>query len=142
LLGEIEQLVELLFDLDVRHHLTADLAEAREPVGDGEEAVLIDRREIAGVIPAVAQDLGGLLRLAEIAQHDARSFDFEQTRLIESAGLAGLGMHDAHRDARQRMSDLATLGADLAEARRAEITSIHADHRRAFRSSITLIRTN
>ena len=62
LLGRAGQFVQFFLDLDVRHHFAADFAEAAQAVGDLQEAVLVHRRDVAGDIPAVAQDLGGLFR--------------------------------------------------------------------------------
>ena len=46
-----------LFDAQVRNHLAGDLAEAREPVGNADEAIVVEPRDVAGDIPAVAQAL-------------------------------------------------------------------------------------
>jgi len=46
--------VEFFFDLDVRNHFAPDFAEAAEPVGDLQEAIFIEARDVAGDIPAVA----------------------------------------------------------------------------------------
>jgi len=59
LFGRIGQLVQFFLDLDVRHHFAADFAEAVQPVGDLQETVLVERRDVAGAIPAIAQHLGG-----------------------------------------------------------------------------------
>src|ERR1043165_5077526 len=48
-----EQRLDFLFDLHVRHHLAGDLAEARESIGDADEATLVDGRDVAGDVPAI-----------------------------------------------------------------------------------------
>ena len=51
----------------MRHHLAADLAEARQAIGDANEALtLVHNGDVAGLIPAVHESLGGLLRLSQI----------------------------------------------------------------------------
>ena len=77
------QFVQLLLDLDVRNHLAADLAEAAEAVGDLQEAVLVNGGDVAGDIPAVAQDFGGLLRSAEVALHDVGAAHEQQAGLAD-----------------------------------------------------------
>jgi hypothetical protein len=47
----------------VRNHFAGDLAEAREAIGDAEEAIVVEGGNIAGAIPAAAEDFGGALRL-------------------------------------------------------------------------------
>jgi hypothetical protein len=37
----------------VRHHLAADLAEPRQAIGDVDETVLVDPRDVAADVPAV-----------------------------------------------------------------------------------------
>ena len=51
--------LECFFHEPMRDHLAADLRESRQPVGDGDEAVFIDRRQVAGDIPAVPYCGGG-----------------------------------------------------------------------------------
>ena len=37
-----EDVVDRVFNPDVRHHLAADLAESRQPIGEEDEAVFVD----------------------------------------------------------------------------------------------------
>ena len=43
----VDERLDLLLDFLMRHHLAADLAEARQPVGDGDEAVLVHPGDVA-----------------------------------------------------------------------------------------------
>ena len=61
LLGGLGELVKFFLDLDVRHHLASDFAETGQPVGDLDEAVLVQAGDVAGHIPAVSQDVRRLL---------------------------------------------------------------------------------
>jgi hypothetical protein len=57
-LARAGQLLQFLLHLEVRHHFAAQLAEATQAVGDLQEAILVERGDVAGLIPALAQDLG------------------------------------------------------------------------------------
>ena len=81
LFGHARQLVQLLFHFDVRHHFAADLAETAQTIGDLQEAVFVTRGDITGDIPAVAQDLGDFLRMAELPLHNVGSTHQQQARL-------------------------------------------------------------
>ena len=75
--------MQLFLHLDVRHHLSADLTEAREPVRDRQETVFVKGGDIAGHVPAIAQHFRGFVRPAEIALHDIGSAHEQQTRLAQ-----------------------------------------------------------
>ena len=60
LFGGIGEFVQFLLDLDVRHHFAADFAETAQAIGNLQKAILVNRRNVAGDIPAVVQHLGGL----------------------------------------------------------------------------------
>ena len=62
-----EALAEVFLDLDVRHHFAADFREAVEPPGERNETRLVNRADVAGVIPAFANDLVSLLALVVVA---------------------------------------------------------------------------
>ena len=76
-----ESFVQLFLHFHMRHHFPADLAEAAQAVGDLQEAVFVERRNVAGGVPAVAQDFGGLLRLAEVATHHVRATHEQQAAM-------------------------------------------------------------
>jgi hypothetical protein len=137
LFGGIGELVERVLDLDVRNHLAADLAEPAQPVGDADEAVFVHRRDVAGVVPAVDQDLGGLLGAVQVTLHHVRAADQEQARLIERQRFQGLGIHDANADPRQRVPDAAPLGPHLSKGRGAKIGGVDGHGRRALRAAVT-----
>ena len=67
------ELMELLLDLDVGHHLATDLAEPAEPVRDGDEPVFIDGGDVPRFVPAVLENAGGLFGLPQIALHDVEA---------------------------------------------------------------------
>ncbi len=104
LLGRAGQFVQLLLDLDVRHHLAADLAEAAQAVGDLQEAVFVNGRDVAGDIPAVAQHFGGLVRAAKVALHDVGAAHQQQAGLADRQSRAGVppALGDCPRRARPR----------------------------------------
>ncbi len=87
LLRDAGEFVQLFFHANVRHHFAADLAEPTESVGDGQEPVFIQRGDVAGDIPAVADDLGGFVRPAEVAGHDVGAADEEHAGLAEGHRL-------------------------------------------------------
>ena len=87
-----EDFVDHFFDLHMRHHLAADLAEARQTVGDRDEAVLVDGRDIAGDIPAAAHRLVGEVLLIQVAEHDIGSFDEQQPGFAWAEGFAAIGI--------------------------------------------------
>ncbi len=68
-------LVQGFFHSPMRHHLAADFGKTRQPVGDGDESIFVDRRNVTGDIPAVLHGRGGEVFPAEIADHDIRTLD-------------------------------------------------------------------
>ena len=123
LFGDSGKFLKLVFDADVRDHLAADFAEAREAVGDGEEAVFFNQGDIAGGVPAVVQNFGGFLGAAQIALHHVRPFDEQHARSAGRDRLAGVEVDDFDGDAGKRMADFAAARADLAETRSAEVAA-------------------
>src|SRR5713226_6925832 len=63
------QFLQDVLDFDVRHHLAPDFAETAQPVGNSQEAVFVHPGDVAGVVPAVAENVGGFFRLVEVAAH-------------------------------------------------------------------------
>src|SRR4029077_7961570 len=47
-----------------------------------------------------------------------------------------LGVYDAHAHSWERVADVPALRAHLTKSRRAKITRVHRDHRRAFRAAV------
>ncbi|OQA25608.1 MAG: hypothetical protein BWY59_01709 [Verrucomicrobia bacterium ADurb.Bin345] len=127
---------------DVRHHLAPDLAEAREAVGDRHEPVLVHDRDVAGVVPSVAQHLRGLLRVVEIADHDVRPLDEHQPGLAGRNPLAGLRVHGFDRDAGQGMAHAAEANAGLPDAVDLDIRDAERRHRREFRRAVAFERAD
>ena len=77
---DAREFVQLFFDFDVRHHFAADFAEAAQAVRDREEAVFIFCRDVAGDVPAIAQNFRRFLGLAEIALHHVGPAHEQQSR--------------------------------------------------------------
>src|SRR5262249_55614907 len=142
LLGGTSELLEQVLDFDVRHHFSADFAEAGETVGDAEETVLVGSSDVAGVVPAIAQDFGGFLGFVQIAAHDVGAADEEQARLIDAERLVRIGIDDFDGDAREGMADGAALGTDLAECGGAEVGAIDGDDRGTLGAAIAFEWTN
>ena len=103
----------------MRHPTSADLAEAGEPVCNLQESILVQRGNVAGVIPAIAEHFGRLCRVApgNPALHSGRA------RASVPAGPKGrpayclryLSIDDAHANAGQWMANPAALDPDLVE---------------------------
>src|SRR5437763_1366804 len=132
--------MQLLFDSNVRHHLAADFAESIQPISDLQEAILIDRSDIARVIPSILQDLCRFLRPAQIALHDVWSADEQYSGLadIQVRSIGGVRVDDPDTYSRDWMSNFASLASDLAKAGRAEVMSVHGHHGRTLGAAVTL----
>src|SRR5579872_3596381 len=101
MLARADDIVDRFLDFEVRHHLAADLAEAREAVSDPDEALVVDDRDVARYVPAVVDDLGTLFGLPEVSSHATRRLDQQQTFLVRTERLHGGRIDDARRDARK-----------------------------------------
>ena len=119
--GIAENSEDGLFDSEVRHHFAGDLAEAREAVGDADEAFVVDQRDIAGDVPAVVEDLGGALGLVEIAEHAVGALHQQQAFRIGRQRVEGDGIDNARGDAGQRVAHGAGLVAGLRVLAGAEV---------------------
>ena len=85
----------------MRDHLAADLAEAREPIGDEDEPVFVDLRDVARHIPAIPEGLGGALGGVEIACHTVGAREQKQAflpdrKLGAAIDVDHLGAHAWH----------------------------------------------
>src|ERR1043166_7194896 len=112
LFGSGGNFLQFVFDFDVRNHFAADLAEAAHAIGDADEAVFVDGGDVAGVIPAVAQDFGGFFGLVQVALHDVGAADQQQTGLIGGLDVLRFGIDDAQNNSGQGMADAAAFGTD------------------------------
>src|SRR5581483_8296581 len=142
LLGTAGEFLEQILDLPVRHHFTADFAEAAEAVGNAEKSVFIHRGNVAGVVPAIPQHGGGFLGLVKVAAHDVGATHEKQSGLVNAEGLERFGIDDLDGDAGERMADAAALASDLPERGGPEIATIDGDDGRAFGAAITFERAN
>ena len=118
------------------NHLAADLAEATQTIGDLQEPVFVQGRDIASDIPAVAQDFGGFVRPAKVAPHHVGTAHKQQAGLTHRQGGETLRINNSHANAWQRMADLAALAPDLSKTRGAEIVRVYGNHGGAFRGAI------
>src|SRR5262245_31359919 len=71
-------LLEFVLHLYMRDHLTANLAEPAEAVGDMDESVFVDGGDVAGVVPAIPQDFSRFFRTSKITLHYVGSTDQQQ----------------------------------------------------------------
>ena len=113
---DAERLVQALLDLHMRDHLAADLREAREPVSQHDEAVLVDPGDVARDVVAVLDHVGCPRVVAEVAFHDVRALHEQQARGVRAELRARLGIDDLHEHAGQRLADGAELRAGLVDA--------------------------
>src|SRR2546430_9934607 len=81
------QLLQNVLDLDMRYHFPANFAEPAQAVGNANKSILIHSRDVSGVVPAVPENLGGFVRLVQIAAHDIWAAHQQQARLIHAKGL-------------------------------------------------------
>jgi len=65
----------------MRHHFARDLGEAGEAPVESEEPILVDMSDVAGVEPAVLDDLGVDFRLLEVALEDIGPLEPDATGL-------------------------------------------------------------
>jgi hypothetical protein len=137
-----DQFVQFFLHLEMRHHFAANFAEATQAVGDLNETILVQRGDVAGGVPAGLQHGGGLFGFAEIAEHHIRAAHEQQPGLAERSGRFGFRVHDAHTNARQRMTDFAALGPDLPETGSAKIVRVHRHGGRTFRAAVGFKRAN
>jgi hypothetical protein len=132
--------VELFFDAAVRHHLAADLGEAREAVGDAQEAVVVEQRDVARDVPAVAQGLVREVVATEVALHHVRAADEQHARRVGREVDEGVGIDDAAHDAGHRLADVAAAPSGLVETGGAEVGVAHGDDGRALGGAVALER--
>src|SRR5262249_42005886 len=78
-------------------------------VHDRDVAILVHRREVAGVEPAVAQGLGGRLRLLPIALHNVLAAT-DELAYHARRHLAAVCVHDLDLDAGNRLAHGSWLG--------------------------------
>src|SRR5215203_2120557 len=68
----------------MRHHFAADFCEAAFPPDDANEAIGIDRDDVAGPIPSILDHPGRRIRLAQIPLHHIRSMYPEHPLLVDA----------------------------------------------------------
>ena len=93
--------VDDFLDLGWRDVLAAADDQFLEPAGDGQKSVLVALRQIAGVIPAVAQRVACLFRLVVIAGHDVGTAH-DQFALLPRRDVVTFSIDDADCKPRYR----------------------------------------
>ena len=129
--------VDGFFHFQVRHHFARDLAESRQPVRDAEETFIVQRADIARHVPPVVHRFRRSLRLIQIADHPVGTFYQHQSFHLRRQWLHGGRIHNLHRNAWKRMAHRARLVAQLRIPARFEIRTVHRDHWRHLRTSIS-----
>ena len=129
---QAERLMQRLFDLPMLNHFPADLGEAREPIRDGQKSVVIQRDDIAGDVPAIAQGLGRQILTSQVSLHDVGAFDQQHAGSAWRQGCEAVRIDDLHGDARQRLAHGSPSGSRLIVAGGAEVRTIDGDDGGAF----------
>ncbi len=110
------RLLQRFFDAAMRHHLAADLREAREPIGDRQESVFIQRGDVAGHVPTIPHGLLRQILAADVAVHHVRAFYEQHAGFSRRQHLERVGVDDAHGHAGKRLSDGASTRRHLIKA--------------------------
>ena len=120
---------ERLLDRAVRHHLAADLGEARETSLEMQEAVIVEPAEVARDIPAVAVRLGGAHGVVEIAGEEIGAPHEQEAGGAGGHLRAGVGVDEAHGDAVDGAADGPGPVAAPSAAGRARVGEVGDVHR-------------
>ena len=105
--------MQTLLDFEVRHHFASDLAEAAQAIGDADEAILLERGNIAGAIPAVAQDFARFFRRVQVALHHIRTAHQQQTFTPGRQGFVRFAIDHADADSGKGPPNRAAFCAEL-----------------------------
>src|SRR5262245_55875180 len=133
-----DDLLEDLFDLDMRHHFAADLRESAGAVGDGDEPLRVDPGDVTRHVPAVVHDGRGLFGLVQIALHDIRAPDEEKARMVNPQIDHRIGIDDLGAGARYRAPHRSFFSALLHRFGRAVIGYVYCRDRRQLGRSVSL----
>jgi len=90
-----EELVDGFFDLQMRHHLASDFAEARQAIDDLQEAVGVAAGEIASGVVTIDERLRGAFGIAYVTEHAAGSVDEQESGLASRQRRERFRIHDA-----------------------------------------------
>ena len=130
--------MQLLLDANMRDHLSADFAEAAQPVCNLEKPIFIQSGNVAGDIPALAQYFRCLVGAAKITLHDVGTAHQHQARPAGGNGLLRLCVNDTYAKPGQRMANASAFDSDLVKPCRSEIMCIDRHRRRALGASVSL----
>ena len=89
-----------------------------------------------GDVPAVADDVGGLLRLAEVARHPVRALHQQEPLPTEQRALSRDRIHDFGGHPRKRMSDRARARSALTLAPVVDVGHVDSHDWRHFGAAI------
>jgi hypothetical protein len=134
-----QQIVDRVLDADVGHHLAADLAEPRQPVGQEDEAVVIDHPDVARRVPPVLHDRRSQRRLVQIAGHQVRPLDEQHAGPPVERAVARVLIDDFHGHAGNRMADRARLHPGLRFGAVAEVRPVGGDDRGHLRAAVAFV---
>ncbi len=98
-------LLQRFFDAAVRDHFTANFREAREPVGDRQESILVQGRNVAGDVPTIAHGVGRQIRTPQVPLHDVGASDQQHAWSVGWQWGEAVGIDDLHRHAGERLAD-------------------------------------
>src|SRR5687768_3617605 len=129
-----------LLHLAVRYHFPANLRKTGQPIGDGQESVVVEQGDVPGNVPAFANDARCKVFPSEVAGHDVRAFDEQHTRASRGQWRETIGIDDADRYAWQGLSDGPTTGRRLIISGRAKVGAVYRDYRGTFRDTVSLDR--
>ena len=113
IVGVLDQAV---LDLDAVDVLAAPDDHVLGPVGDEQEAVVVEVADVAGVQPAVDDRLGGGLGLVPVARHDDRALDADLAGLAPAAAASPSGSTMARSTDGHRRADRVRLGQGVRAA--------------------------
>src|SRR5687768_1292352 len=127
-----------LFDRGEWDLLAANLGKAALATDDGDEPILIDGHDVAGVVPAVLEDGVGQILLVQIAQHHVRPGYPQHAAFARFQHGAGLRVADFDPDAPRWASD-GSLAQDRAGlTQRASGWNVGGDDRTQLSGAIAL----
>ena len=103
-----------------------------------EKAVVVERGDVAGDVPAIAHRLSRQVFASEVAVHHVRSFHEQHARRSGWQGGEAVRIDDLHGDARKRLADGSTPGGRLIVAGGSEVRTIDGDDGSTFGDAVAL----
>ena len=122
------------------HHLAADLRKSAFASGEGDEALGVELRDVAGAIPAVLYDLRREVGPVEIALHHVGAGDPEQAFLADGQFAARVTIGDFRARPEDRPTDGALAGVHRSPRHVPCQGHVGRHERRQFRGSVGFVR--